>query len=322
MAALHAPEYGIGSGAPSGALAGHEVVVGFDGSAAALAAVRWAAAEAAQLESPLMVVYAADVPVSGGWGAGGWRSGAMPSAPDLVRLSRSVAARGAAAAREHQPGLLVHSLGVVGGAAAELVAHSADAGLVVVGHRRRGVVQAAVLGSVSFAVAMHARCPVVVVNDAGQREPHTGARPVVVGVDGSRAAQAALHVAAQLALASASPLRLVSAWQIPVREPWSDLYGGLPALMDVQSATAAVVKDDVDLAVTALRAQHPTLQVSGQAVEGRAAEVLVDASTQAGLVVVGSRGHGGFAGMMLGSVSHAVLRAADSPVVVVRRGAF
>lgn len=291
--------------------------MGFDGSAAALAAVRWAAAEASRLGSPLVVVYAADVPVTTGWG-----TGAVPVAPDLVRLSRSVAARGAAVAREQQPDLLVHSLGVVGGAAAELVAHSADAGLVVVGHRPRGAVQAAVLGSVSFAVAMHARCPVVVVNDAGERSTDLQGRPVVVGVDGSKAADAALQVAVQLALASEAPLRLVSAWQVPVREPWSDLYGGVPDLADLQSATPAVVKDGVDVAAAALRAEHHQLQVSGEAVEGSAADVLVEESTRALLTVVGSRGHGGFAGMMLGSVSHAVLRGADSPVVVVRRGAF
>src|SRR5689334_1143276 len=106
MAALHAPAYSIGPGTPTGELAGREVVVGFDGSAAALAAVRWAAAEASRLGSPLVVVYAADVPVTTGWG-----TGAVPVAPDLVRLSRSVAARGAAVAREQQPDLLVHSLG-------------------------------------------------------------------------------------------------------------------------------------------------------------------------------------------------------------------
>jgi nucleotide-binding universal stress UspA family protein len=87
-------------------------------------------------------------------------------------------------------------------------------------------------------------------------------------------------------------------------------------------ATSAGVEADVARAVEALRREHPDLDVSGEAAEGSAVDILVRASRDAGLVVVGSRGHGGFAGMMLGSVSHAVLRGADSPVAVVRRGAF
>jgi nucleotide-binding universal stress UspA family protein len=67
-----------------------------------------------------------------------------------------------------------------------------------------------------------------------------------------------------------------------------------------------------------VRADHPDLEVTGEAVEGRAGQTLAAASADAGVVVVGSRGHGGFTGMLLGSVSHAVLHAARGPVAVVQ----
>jgi nucleotide-binding universal stress UspA family protein len=80
-----------------------------------------------------------------------------------------------------------------------------------------------------------------------------------------------------------------------------------------------------EVAVAALdrvRAAHPGTEVSVSVVHGPAEEVLAEASRSASLVVVGSRGHGGFAGMMLGSVGHSVLRKASSPVAVVRWGAW
>jgi nucleotide-binding universal stress UspA family protein len=317
MTTLHPPAYGLDSSAPLRPMAGREVVVGFDGSPTALAALRWASVEALQLGASLRVVYAADVPT-----APHWPFGSTTGGPDLQALSREVAAQGAELARTAHPGLVVHSVGAVGGAAAELVAHSADAGLVVVGRRPRGAIESTVLGSVSFAVSMHARCPVVVVQEGRERHPSGVGRTVVVGIDGSRAAQGALELAAQFARAWSAPLHVVSAWQVPVREPWSDLYGGGPDLTEVRQATAAGVRQDVALAVDSLRMQHGDLDLSGEAVEGHAVDVLLSQSGDAGLVVVGSRGHGGFAGMMLGSVSHAVLRGSHSPVVVVRRGAF
>ena len=67
-----------------------------------------------------------------------------------------------------------------------------------------------------------------------------------------------------------------------------------------------------------VQASHPDLDVAGQAVEGRAGQALAAASADAGIVVVGSRGHGGFTGMLLGSVSHAVLHAARGPVAVIQ----
>jgi nucleotide-binding universal stress UspA family protein len=313
----HQAERGVDGTVRAASLTGHEVVVGFDGSPPSEAAVRWAATEAVRLGAPLRVVYAADdaaVPR--------WRPRDPARTPDLVTLSGRLAARGADLARSVEPELAVHGVGAVGGAAAQLVAESAEASLVVVGRRPRGGFQAGVLGSVSFAVAMHARCPVVVVQEGGERHPAVVGAPVVVGVDGSRQSQAALMLGAEFARAWQAPLQVVSAWQVPVREPWSELLGAGPDFADIAQAAEAGAREEVAAALDLLACDHPGLDVSGRVLEGPAVDALVQVSAQAGLLVVGSRGHGGFAGMMLGSVSHAVLRGAQSPVAVVRRGSF
>jgi nucleotide-binding universal stress UspA family protein len=210
-------------------------------------------------------------------------------------------------------------VGVVGGPAGELVARSSETGLVVVGRSRRTGLQAAVLGSVSFAVAMHARCPVVVVGEGADRHPGP-ASPVVVGVDGSRAALGAVSLAIDFARVWGAPLRVVSAWTPVAMTSWPeglpDDGVGHPFGHPWSSAASAAVDEALDR----VRAVAPELEVSGSVVEGRADDALVEQSHDAGLVVVGSRGHGGVVGLMLGSVRHAVMRRACSPVAVVRRG--
>ena len=299
-------------------LAGREVVVGFDATPAAHAAVRWAAVEAARLGSPLTVVCVVDL--------GALDSG-RAAAPELARLGRELATRGAEVARAAAPEAPApRVVGTIGGAAGELVARSASAGLLVVGAPR--VHGAAVLGSVSFGVTLHARCPVVLVPEDPERVRARRAGPVaggdvVVGVDGSRSSRSAVQVAAELAVAEGGSLRLVTAWQ-----PASVLC---PAVQDPQGARLAAEKHasatrqaaaqhEVTAVVEQLRRDLPGLEVSGAAVEGTPLDVLTSSAADASLLVVGSRGHGGFAGLALGSVSHAVVRSARVPVAVVRQG--
>ena len=307
---------GVPSGASRPDLAGRPVVVGFDGSPPSVAALRWSASEAARLQAPLTVVYAANVPVLAPW----HRSPGEPSTSHVAEISARLAQRGADLARREHPDLVVRSRGVLGGAAGELIDASQSAGLLVVGRRPRGALQAAVLGSVSFSVIMHARCPVVVVQETAGRRP--GAQwPVVVGVDGSRASHGALAFAAEVAASTGAPLEVVACWSPVGSEAWAEELGK-PAdalLTDGEERRAREVMGE---SVSAARRAHPTAEVTGRLAEGRPDDVLVASSEEAGLVVVGSRGHGGFAGMMLGSVSHSVLRGASCPVAVVRRGAI
>ncbi len=297
-------------------LRGREVVVGFDGSVAARAAVRWAATEAARLGSPLGVVYAADVPVLRG-------DGATTSVQDVHELAAQVAREGAALARRTSPGLVVRSHGVVAGAPAELVASSAQAGLLVLGRRAPQSGQGhGALGSVSFAVVLHSRCPVVVVHEERDQVSGSVTLPVVAGIDGSRAAAGALAVAAQFAQARGSGLHVICAWGIPPKETWAQSLAGTGDLAALTLAGSARAEEKVAGGLAWVREAYPGLRVSGQAVEGDPAVLLTQASSGSGLVVVGSRGQGGFAGLMIGSVGHSVLRSSHCPVVVVRRGSL
>lgn len=292
-------------GLPS--LVGREVVVGYDATPAAHAAVRWAALEAARLRSVLTVVCAVDP---------GSVDGAPMPPQELARVGRELARRGAEVAQKAAPdGIPPRVVGTIGGPAGELVARSASAALLVVGAPRlRGV---AALGSVSFGVTLHARCPVVLVPEGTELSHGYDVGDVVVGVDGSRASRTAVELAAQLAVARNRRLRVVTAWQ-PMAAPGSATAA---AVGRQQSAVRQdVARHDVAAVVEHVQGRHPGLEVTGTAVRGHAVDVLVASARDAGLLVVGSRGHGGFAGLALGSVCHAVVRSARVPVAVVRQG--
>ena len=299
---------------PSGVI-GAPVIVGFDESPASVAAVHWAAAEAARLGSGLTVLSACDPPVQQPVGVGEIRPDA-----DSRNLSRAAAGRGVDLARSDSPDSVIAAVGVVGGPAGELVARSSATGLVVVGRNRRSALQAAVLGSVSFAVALHARCPVVVVGEGAERHPGVS-WPVVVGTDGSRPALAAVALAVDFARSWQAPLHVVSAWRAPVTT-WQDEPADTFMVRSSTQPWVALAHAAVDEAIVQVRAFAPEVTVTGTVIEGRADDVLVEMSRRAGLVVVGSRGQGGFAGLMVGSVSHGVMRRSSSPVVVVRRGSL
>ena len=295
-------------------LVGAPVTVGFDESAASVAAVQWAATEAARFGSELTVLSACEPPVPTPVDAGM----VLPTT-ELWSVSRAAAGRGVEVARTCNPDGVIAGLGVVGGPAGELVARSSETGLVVVGRNRRSALQAAVLGSVSFAVAMHARCPVVVVGEGAERHPGLS-WPVVVGIDGSRPALAAVSLAVDFARRWQAPLEIVSAWRAPQVALLPDPPEAGAVITSSEQPWVAAADAAVEEAIAQVRAADPDLTVTGVVMEGRADDVLVGESRRAGLVVIGSRGHGGFAGLMMGSVSHGVMRRASSPVAVVRRG--
>ncbi len=134
---------------------------------------------------------------------------------------------------------------------------------------------------------------------------------IMVGIDGSDASIGAARWAAGQAALTGNRVVLVSAWQFP--STWGSTIP-LPDGYDPEADAQALV----DPVAKALRAAFPTVDVSSRIVEGHPAEVLVAASDQAVLLVVGSRGHGAFTGMLLGSVSQHCVSQAHSPVLVYR----
>lgn len=133
---------------------------------------------------------------------------------------------------------------------------------------------------------------------------------IVVGVDGSPASVTALRWAARQATVTGSSLDAVISWQQPIN------YGNQMLYVE-DFDWAEVAGSTLDAAITAAETDQ-TLTCTRRVIQGHPAQVLLDASTGADLLVVGSRGHGGFAGLLLGSVSSHVIAHSACPVLVTR----
>jgi nucleotide-binding universal stress UspA family protein len=176
----------------------------------------------------------------------------------------------------------------------------------VVGERGLGGVARLVVGSVSVGVSGHALCPVVVVRGAPAREG-----PVVVGVDGTGAAEAAVGFAYEEAALRRAPLLAVHAWRDGPAEP-----APVPDRAAVEERGRAVLAERL----AGWGAKYPDVEVVRLVAREAAADLLVEQSAGAALVVVGSRGRGALTGLVLGSVGHALLHRSGCPVAVLRPG--
>lgn len=283
------------------------VLVGVDGSQCARQALDWATADAAARGTGLMVVTVADLP----------RLADVPLSTELLAAAtdgaRRTARDAAARARDRGPGVAVETRVTSGNPAVELLTLAEGAEVVVVGSRGHGGLAALLLGSTAGHVAAHARRPVVVV-----RERITPAGRVLVGIDGSGRTDAVLEFAFAHAERHGLPLHAVGAY-LSVGEVVPVVPYPLPAHLlaeDLAEARAECERRTAE-AVERWSAKHPQVSATWSVAEGAATRVLTEASEDAGLLVVGSRGHGGFAGLVLGSVSQAVVRHAHCPVAVV-----
>jgi nucleotide-binding universal stress UspA family protein len=134
---------------------------------------------------------------------------------------------------------------------------------------------------------------------------------IVAGIDGSDSSLQALQWAARQAQLTGGVLEVITTWEWPTNWGWNT---ALPEGYDPVADAGAVL----DAAVEPIRKAYPELDIETRVLEGHPAPALVAASRTADLLVVGSRGHGQFAGMLLGSVSEYCVRNADCPVTVVR----
>ena len=277
-----------------------QVVVGVDGSPASGAAVEWAITECRFRQLPLLLVHVVDYPVLSETVV------AQASVPTPVHQSPLLDAEAGRVGRL-APNLEVSTRVVQGGPAAELIALSRHATLTVLGQRGLGGFAGLLLGSISTQVATHAHGPVVVV-PAGTPAPATFGGRIVVGVDQSSQAQDALAFAFEEAAARRAALTAVHAWAVPehgVREQTADHVIGYH-------------RELLTGALATWRGKFPEVDARQRLVNGAPARSLLSAVTEMDLLVVGSRGRGGFAGLLLGSTSLAVLHHASCPVAVVR----
>jgi len=138
-------------------------------------------------------------------------------------------------------------------------------------------------------------------------------KTIVVGVDGSAHAEAALEFALEEAALRGGPLRIVSAWELPSSFAVGGVY--TPEVFDVFPQEAQII---LSKALARAAELQPAVPVEGKVIEGPAAAALLEEARDAAMLVVGSRGRGGFASLLLGSVTQQVVHHAPCPVVVVR----
>ena len=139
---------------------------------------------------------------------------------------------------------------------------------------------------------------------------------IVVGVDGSDSSRAALHWAYNEAAHHGADINVIAAWA-PPSIPLAPPYGALPVEGYTDQPRVAAL-GLLESFTSELEERDPAVSLSTSIEEGAPAQVLIERSKEADLLVVGSRGHGGFAGMLLGSVSQHLVAHAHCPVVVVR----
>ena len=277
------------------------LLVAYDGSVDARRALTWAADESLRTGVPVHVLAVDEIvpPVWGGVGGTVVTGGFVLDASTLLeRAQKILADEGVTTVTTEQRS---------GPVVPEIVRAAASASALVVGSRGHGPVGEALIGSVSQHLARHATCPVVVVRQ--QEDPD--ARRIIVGIDGSRSSTAALEYACRRAEATGETV--VAVHGIHVHAPSTDVWAATPRSVDLAERERLLAES-----IAGLREDHPDVRLEQEVVAVAPDRCLVDASASASLVVVGSRGLGWFSGLLLGSVSQAVLHRATCPVAVVR----
>jgi nucleotide-binding universal stress UspA family protein len=203
----------------------------------------------------------------------------------------------------------VHSEVCFGSPVPTLVDRSKDTDLLVVGCHGRTGLRERLLGSVSTGLLHHAHCPVAVVH--GETPPHeqSAQLPVLVGIDGSRASEVATAIAFDEASWRGVDLVALHAWA----DEDMSLYTSME-----ESALRSAANKTLAESLAGWQDRYPEVAVHRLVELDNPASHLLDRSQHAQLVVVGSHGRGGFAGMLLGSVGTAVAQAAHVPVIVAR----
>jgi nucleotide-binding universal stress UspA family protein len=289
------------------------IVVGVDGSVGSDQAVRWAARLAAQRDLGLHIVHGLCF-AQPQYGLAIASAGALV---DAVRDDAERIVRDAVALARAVP----ENVSITTDLPTEppvplLIELSREARMVVIGHTGTGGFTGTLLGSTAAAVVSHAHCPVLVVRSRPGTLDVPEHGPVVVGVDGSPVSEEAIAAAFDEASQRGAALIAVHAWSDVTDD---DMYRATRLLAEWESIEEG---EQLLLAqrLAGWQEKYPDVEVRRELVRDRPRHALLERSATAQLVVVGSRGRGGFRGMLLGSTSQALVQHAQCPVLVVRPG--
>ncbi|GAB3278316.1 universal stress protein [Parasphingorhabdus pacifica] len=284
------------------------IVVGVDGSEAGLEAARWAALDAALHRVPVRLLSVVSLGPMAGLTGSAVPEHVYTAVDDRAREHLAAAAEVVFQTQGCQE---IEQEVRHGHPAWILVDESAHARRVVVGSQGLGERTGHGLGSTAEALVAHARCPVVVARGSGA--PQRSELPVVVGVDGSRIGDAAVEAAFEEASVREVPLAAV--------HTWNDVASG-----DLFAADTGLDWDSVERHENAVLAErlagwqekYPDVRLWRVVERDRPVRCLIEHGGRAQLIVVGSRGRGGFTGMLLGSTSRSLVHSAPCPLMVVR----
>ena len=270
------------------------IVVGYDGRPGSIAALSWAAKLASLRGEAIVAATVIDprlTPRGMAWPEAYWI--------DIEDKAREVLAAG--------PEVSFTAKRYTGHLVPKLLEAAEGSSMLVVGSKGHGLVGEILRGSVSQSAARNASVPVVVIREA--QNPASGR--IVVGADGTESSARALEFSCELAQLTGDKVVALRAWH-PVTVV-ADRYGYMPP---PSAGTMDAAEGALGRTVDELRTSHPEVAIESEIFYGAAERGLIDASANASLVVVGSRGHTGVGETFLGSVSKDVLHKAHSPVAV------
>ncbi|MYS19281.1 Nucleotide-binding universal stress protein, UspA family [Streptomyces sp. DvalAA-14] len=296
------------------------VVAGLDGSPESLAAADWAAREATSRGLPLRLVHA--------WA---WQpynydpSGSLADADATEHWAERIPREASATLRRRYPRLPITADQIGAPAVPALLSAAEDAELLVLGSRGLGTVAGFAIGSVALAVVAAATRPVVLLragelatdewqpDEGSEGSRNSGYRDVVLGLDLERPSDAVTAFAFGTASRRTAALRVVHSWYPPA------IYGYAPVAVpaDLGVELAANVRDALTQTLLPWQEKFPDVEVTADVRMGGAAAVLIEAASDASLLVVGRRTRGSSIGSHIGSVTHAAMHHAKAPIAVV-----